>query len=521
VAYNQSTADTANQILQANPNEGVVPALLQAGVPQDELGDYAVDFEGRIVDSGFDASEAQASGVPLSTAPGPEADIVIVVQPEVDPEIQSPGGTGTDDPAFNPSVEITDLPTNEDSFVTGITSGVGNAISGIGETISGIAGGIADGIGYGADVITGFFEREEEEPQSEPQREGQVVTFVEPEDDPRPQPQREPPVLDVQIPDPEVEPEFETPVQQPAPVIEGVDDLDAQDGVGPGNLGDPEDPAESILNAARNQAAIKASLNTNPEDWRVKLQLAPGATYLYKDPSITSFSDSVLFPLQQSDGVIFPYTPSINVISRADYGSLSPTHNNYRYYFYKSSSVEPVYVSAEFTAQDTREANYLLAVITFFKSVTKMFYGQDAERGAPPPLVYMTGLGQYQFNNHPCLVSQFIYNLPSDVDYIRADTQQIRGSLQQRRQLERDNSYALSWDSIWSRLSGSGLNRGARQTSFNISGPNLTEGQTPTYVPTEIRLEFELLPVVNRKVNADVFSLKEFGKGKLINRGIW
>jgi hypothetical protein len=73
-----------------------------------------------------------------------------------------------------------------------------------------------------------------------------------------------------------------------------------------------------------------------------------------------------------------------------------------------------------FTAQDTGEANYLLAVITFFKSVTKMFYGQDAERGAPPPLVYLSGLGEYQFNEHPCVVSQFNYNLPSDADYIRA-----------------------------------------------------------------------------------------------------
>jgi hypothetical protein len=71
-----------------------------------------------------------------------------------------------------------------------------------------------------------------------------------------------------------------------------------------------------------------------------------------------------------------------------------------------------------FTAQSTSEANYLLAVITFFKSVTKMFYGQDAERGAPPPLTYLSGLGEYQFNEHPCVITQFNYTLPGDVDYI-------------------------------------------------------------------------------------------------------
>jgi hypothetical protein len=27
-----------------------------------------------------------------------------------------------------------------------------------------------------------------------------------------------------------------------------------------------------------------------------------------------------------------------------------------------------------------------------------MFYGQDAEAGTPPPLVYLSGFGKYQFN---------------------------------------------------------------------------------------------------------------------------
>jgi hypothetical protein len=63
-----------------------------------------------------------------------------------------------------------------------------------------------------------------------------------------------------------------------------------------------------------------------------------------------------------------------------------------------------------------------------------MFYGQDAERGAPPPLVYLQGLGQYQFNLAPCVVSQFTYNLPTDVDYIRAGSTNINGTdLQFRR----------------------------------------------------------------------------------------
>ena len=59
------------------------------------------------------------------------------------------------------------------------------------------------------------------------------------------------------------------------------------------------------------------------------------------------------------------------------------------------------------------------------KSASKMFYGQDAQRGSPPPLLYLTGLGEYQFNEQPCVVSEFNLNLPSDVNYIRARSRHI------------------------------------------------------------------------------------------------
>ena len=54
-----------------------------------------------------------------------------------------------------------------------------------------------------------------------------------------------------------------------------------------------------------------------------------------------------------------------------------------------------------------------------------MFYGQDAQRGSPPPLLYLTGLGEYQFNEAPCAITEFNYNLPNDVNYIRARSRHI------------------------------------------------------------------------------------------------
>ena len=167
----------------------------------------------------------------------------------------------------------------------------------------------------------------------------------------------------------------------------------------------------------REQQAIQAQFQSPANgDWRVKLKLSQNATYLYKDGN----ANSILAPLAASDGVVFPYMPDIQTTYNANYDTTDLTHSNYRGQFYKSSYVGDINITGTFTAQNTQEANYLLAVIHFFRSATKMFYGEkDSFRGAPPPLVYLFGLGQYQFNAHPCVIRSFNYSLPDDVDYIR------------------------------------------------------------------------------------------------------
>ena len=92
-----------------------------------------------------------------------------------------------------------------------------------------------------------------------------------------------------------------------------------------------------------------------------------------------------------------------NVAYNANYSTEELVHSNYKLFTYKGSSVDQISITCDFTAQDTKEANYLLAVIHFFRSVTKMFYGQDngPKPGTPPPLCFLTGLGAFQFNEHP------------------------------------------------------------------------------------------------------------------------
>jgi hypothetical protein len=265
---------------------------------------------------------------------------------------------------------------------------------------------------------------------------------------------------------------------------------------------------------AKLQATIQAQRKqANDGDWRVKLRLAAGANYLYKaDPP------GILEPLSVSDGVVFPYTPKINTTYSATYSATDLTHSNYKGYFYQGSSVGDVKISAVFTAQDTFEANYLLAVIHFFRSVTKMFYGQDQQyRGAPPPLVFLQGLGEYQFSLHTCVVSQFDYVLPDDVDYIRARSVSVNGTnlLQKRdRQTVSNGSDSTSAG----RLQGAGLSAGG----IFIPPPPPTLGiDKPTYVPTKMEMSITLLPIQTRAQLSQEFSLAKFANGNLVKGGYW
>lgn len=270
---------------------------------------------------------------------------------------------------------------------------------------------------------------------------------------------------------------------------------------------------QGFLDQARQQQTISNQRKqVNNGDWRVRLRLAPMAKYLYN-----AASPGVLQPLKTSDGVIFPYTPSIDTVYKAEYDAYTLTHSNYKGYFYKSSYVDAISLKCTFTAQSTSEANYLLAVITFFKAVTKMFYGQDAERGAPPPLTYLSGLGEYQFNEHPCLVQSFNYNLPADVDYIRANSA-LNVGLNLIGQRDRQTVATASNFGGLNRLAAALLTKGALPTPL----PPPTLGtNSPTYVPTKIDISITLLPVQSRSQVSKQFSLKSFANGDLIKGGFW
>lgn len=286
---------------------------------------------------------------------------------------------------------------------------------------------------------------------------------------------------------------------------------------GPRVLSTAEVEQATAESAAKDRARQQQTISQqrrqiNNGDWRVRLRLAPGAKYLYK-----SDQPGILQPLAVTDGIIFPYTPQIDTVYRANYSNYDLTHSNYRGYFYQNSYVDAINLRATFTAQGTAEANYLLAVIHFLRSVTKMFYGQDANRGSPPPLTYLSGLGEYQFNEHPCLVQSFTYNLPDNIDYIRAGSA-LQSGLNLTTQRDKQSVSTNSLFGSLNRLAAALLPVGGE---FKPFAPPTLGLNRPTYVPTKMDINLTLLPVQSREQVSKQFSLKSFANGNLLKGGFW
>lgn len=278
-----------------------------------------------------------------------------------------------------------------------------------------------------------------------------------------------------------------------------------------------------------NQMALDSSVAISKQlpDWRAKLSLAPSANYLYNAPN-----PGILAPLSSNggtDGVIFPYTPMIQVQYAAHYDPTALTHSNYKIFQYGSSSVDSVQITCDFTAQDTAEANYLLAVIHFFRTITKMFYGQDGlnsspAAGTPPPLCYLTGFGAFQFDEHPMAITAFNYTLPIDVDYVRARSPTSAAGANTSAATGGNQSAITDASAI--RIANANLHPGAVTALPNWA--MYPEDNDPTYVPTKMQINISAVPIVTRNDISNDFSVQKYATGALLQGsrrsgrgGIW
>ena len=209
-----------------------------------------------------------------------------------------------------------------------------------------------------------------------------------------------------------------------------------------------------------------------PKDWRVSISV-PSRIQEYMA------GGSLLDPLARTNmRCVFPYTPTVLVSHSANYNAMQPLHTNYPYYAYENSRVDQITITADFFVQNEAEAKYWIAMVHFFKTVTKMNYGgDDADRGLPPPVCRLNGYGDYTFNNVPVIISNFQFDLKKDVDYI-----------------------------------STGLSAGGLSQVPDAIGSAGTQGVA--WAPSESLLTVGLMPQYSRTKQSE-FDLKSFVKGDL------
>lgn len=211
-------------------------------------------------------------------------------------------------------------------------------------------------------------------------------------------------------------------------------------------------PSGGELFAKRGQAIpVTPSIGN---DWRVRINC-----------DWSRFNSNMFQRLSDAgtNGVVFPYNPQISITSAAEYSEVTPTHNNYPFLSYKNSKIDTISIESDWSCETETDAAYYVAAVTFFKTVTKMFYGEGENAGNPPLICRLTGYGTSVFNNVPVVVTYVNVSLPPDVNYINC-------------------------------------------TSFG----------TNTWVPIFSKINLELKPIYNRS-ELRKFSLEQYAQGALTN----
>ena len=251
------------------------------------------------------------------------------------------------------------------------------------------------------------------------------------------------------------------------------------------------------------------------DDWRVRLSLADGANIFYKDPSVNF--NTIMTPLIETNGVIWPYTPSIQVSHVANYSTAVLTHSNYSAHFYNNSDVSDITISGEFTVQSQEEGQYLMAAIYFLRASTKMFFGQGANIGNPPPILFLDGYGSHYFPHVPCVITNFTHQLSNDVDYVQVPITQT--SLEDVAITAPDNPNGGGGPNLYDYGTGD-LKSVSYAPNFGSKKATSTQKYTTitstTRVPTASTVSVTVRPVYSRQNLHDRFNLSEFAQGKLI-----
>lgn len=222
-------------------------------------------------------------------------------------------------------------------------------------------------------------------------------------------------------------------------------------------------------------------------DRRVRLRPKTGAEgYVYGD----DLQPGLLTVLRQTNGLVFPVTPTINETHSVSYTSHSPSHSISKFNNYENTDNVQLQIVGDFHVTNATEARYLLACIHFLRSVTKMDFGTQSEtRGTPPPILLFSGYGNFMYNDIPVIVKNVNFSFESDIDYVQVP---LSGTQQQFQQ-----SY-----------------QGLEQF-YQLD----TDKEHRVWVPTKLTISMTLEQQTTPEWLTNEFNLEKFKRGELLTKG--
>jgi len=246
----------------------------------------------------------------------------------------------------------------------------------------------------------------------------------------------------------------------------------------------------------------------NSDDWRVRLSIPKNSVFS---------SGAILAPLRSSNGLVFPFTPTITLTSQTGYEDVGLIHQNYQFTAYQNSKTNAIQIAGVFTAEDAVQAQYWIAAVHFLRSASKMYTGDTEFAGSPPPILMLNGYGDYVFKNIPVVIKDFSVELPQDVNYISTTISDIGSSLADI------SGIANTVGSITGMLGIKGVSNLANKVSSvanmgtGLAGKvsSLFGGQGVTHVPVKSNISITLQPVYSRE-SVRQFSLQKFVKGDYV-----
>lgn len=125
-----------------------------------------------------------------------------------------------------------------------------------------------------------------------------------------------------------------------------------------------------------------------------------------------------LYPLTLTNGLVFPYTPTISESLGTRYDTTELIHANESVHTFKNNENVRITLSeCIWTSETWDQAIYTLAVIHFFRSYRLMDFGRG-KSGRPPSPMWFSAYGNYLYTDVPVLIERVDLTFPADIDYV-------------------------------------------------------------------------------------------------------